>query len=236
MGGMPGGMGGPPMGGMPGGMGGPPMGGMPGGMGGPMMGGPVVASGGGMSKMKLIGGIIGGVVIAILVIIGAVYASGKSSLRVVNAAGASPVSIFIDGKLVDDSSGKDVPYSPTEDSSKVRSVTIPAGKHKLEAKDATGKVLDTQSMEFDGFFGTYLYAPAHSPKVCFVYQTDAYGSARVANPFTPLDNTKHIWKITKSVDRYFQDTPDSVKLDKKKSGTTKTALRQITCGDPNFQN
>ena len=172
--------------------------------------------------------------ILILVIIGAVYASGKSSLRVVNAAGSGPVSIFVDGSLME----KDVPYSPTEDSSKTRSVTIPAGKHKVEAKDSAGKVLDTQNMEFDGFFATYLYAPAHSPKVCFVYQTDAYGTARVANPFTPLDNTKHIWKVTKSVDRWFQDTPDSVKLDKKKgsSGTTKTALRQITCGDPNFQN
>ena len=43
--------------------------------------------------------------------------------------------------------------------------------------------------------------------------------------------------MPKSVDYWFQDTPDSVQLDKKKqSGTTKTALRQITCGDPNFQN
>jgi hypothetical protein len=43
--------------------------------------------------------------------------------------------------------------------------------------------------------------------------------------------------MPKSVDYWFQDTPDSVNLDKKKSsGTTKTALRQITCGDPNFQN
>jgi hypothetical protein len=207
-------------------------------MGGPMMGGPVVASGGGSSKMKIIGGAILAVVLIIGGIIFAVYASGKSSLRVVNAAaGGTPINLFIGGKPVDDSAGKNIPYSPTENPGNTRSVTIPAGKHKLEAKDAAGNVIDTQNMEFAGFFGTYLYAPAHSPKVCFVYQTDAYGTARVATPFEPLDNTKHIWKVTKTVDSWFRDTPDSVKLDKKKSsGTTKTALRQITCGDPNFQN
>lgn len=230
MGGPP--MGGPPMGGMPPGMGGPPMGGMPG----PMMGGPVMASGGGSSKMKIIGGLIGGVVVAILVIVGLVYMSGKASLHIVNNSGAGAITIYVDGEAVE----KDVPYTAGEDSSKSRSATIPAGKHKVEAKDASGKVLDTQTMEFDGFFATYLFAPAHSPKTCFVLQTDGYGTSRVANPFTQLDPTRSLWKVTKSVDTWWKDNPDSVNLKSnsktKKSGTTKTAMRQITCGDPMFQN
>jgi hypothetical protein len=221
------------MGGMPPGMGGPPMGGMPGG---PMMGGPVQVAGGGSSKMKIIGGIIGGVVLAIIAIIGVVYASGKSSLRIVNNAGGGAITIFVDGQPVE----KDVPFSAGEDGSKTRSATIPAGKHKLEAKDASGKVLDTQNMDFAGFFATYLYAPAHSPKTCFVLQTDAYGTSRVANPFTQLDPTRAIWKVEKSVDTWWADNPDSVSLKSsgknKKTGATKTAMRQITCGDPMFQN
>ena len=230
MGGMPpGGMGGPPMGGMPGGMGGPPMGGMPGG---PMMGGPVAVSGGGSSKTKIIGGVIGGVVLAILVIVGLVYASGKSSLHIINNAGGGAITIYVDGEAVE----KDVPFTAGEDSTKARSATIPAGKHKVEAKDASGKVLDTQTMDFDGFFATYLFAPAHSPKTCFVLQTDAYGASRVANPFTQLDPTRSLWKVPKSVDTWWRDNPDSVNLKKKQSGTTKTAMRQITCGDPMFQN
>ena len=172
------------------------------------------------------------VVLAILVVVGLVYASGKSCLHIVNNSGAGAVTIFVDGEAVE----KDVPYTAGEDSSKTRSATIPAGKHKVEAKDASGKVLDTQTMDFDGFFATYLFAPAHSPKTCFVLQTDAYGASRVANPFTQLDPTRSLWKVTKSVDTWWRDNPDSVNLKKKQSGATKTAMRQITCGDPMFQN
>ena len=236
-------MGGPPMGGMPPGMGGPPMGGMPPGMppggmppggmpGRPMMGGPVMMGGGGTSKAKMI---LGGI-IAVLVVIGgiafAVYSSGHTSLHFVNAAGPGAMTISVDGVDV----SKNLQYSPTENRSAVDTETITSGKHKIEAKDASGKVVDTQTIEFDGWLADYVYAPAHSPKVCFTLQTDAYGSARVANPFTPLDPTKTLWKMPKSVDYWFQDTPGSVNLDKKQSGTTKTALRQHTCGDPNFQN
>lgn len=198
-----------------------------------MMGGPVMASGGGSSKTKIIGGLIGGAVLVVLLIIGAVWASGKSTLHIVNTAGASPITITVDGEVV----SKDVPFAAAEDRSKARNETIPAGKHKVEAKDATGKVLDTQTVDFDGFFASYLYAPAHSPKTCFVLQTDAYGTARVASPFTQLDPTKSLWKPSKSVDTWWGDNPDSVSLDRKKkqSGATKTAMRQITCGDPNFQ-
>ena len=128
-------------------------------------------------------------------------------------------------------------YSPTENRSNVQTSTIGSGKHKIEAKDASGKVVDTQTIDFNGWLANYVYAPAHSPKTCFVLQTDAYGTARVANPFQQLDPTKSLWLVSGSVDYWFQDTPSSVNLDKKKgSGTTKTAFRQITCGDPNFQN
>jgi hypothetical protein len=209
------------------------MGGMPPGMGGPMMGGPVMVSSGGTSKGKMIGGAI----VAVLLLIGgiafAIYASGHTSMHLVNAAGSGGLTVTVDGEVI----AKGLAYSPTEDHSKVESTTISSGKHKIETKDASGKVIDSQTVEFDGWLASYLYAPAHNPKTCFVLQTDAYGTARVANPFQTLDPTRVLWKMPKSVDYWFQDTPDSVQLDKKKqSGTTKTALRQITCGDPNFQN
>src|SRR4029079_12810587 len=107
-GGMPPGMGGPPMGGMPPGMGGPPMGGMPPGMGGPMMGGPVMVSGGGgTSKAKLILCGIIGVVVVIGVIVGLIWASGKTTLHVVNNAGSSPLTISVDGAVV----SKDIAFA-----------------------------------------------------------------------------------------------------------------------------
>ncbi len=199
----------------------------------PMMGGPVMASGGGTSKAKMIGGGIVAVLLVIGGIIFAVYASGHTSMHIVNTAAPGAITITLDGSPI----ATNLAYAPTENSSAVDSTTVSSGKHKIEAKDSSGKVIDSQTVELEGWLANYLYAPAHNPKTCFVLQTDAYGSARVANPFQQLDPTKHLWKMPKSIDYWFRDTPDSVQLDKKKqSGTTKTALRQITCGDPNFQN
>jgi len=41
-------------------------------------------------------------------------------------------------------------FGPTESSSAADSTTISSGKHKIEAKDASGKVIDSQTVEFDG--------------------------------------------------------------------------------------
>jgi len=221
-------------------MGGPPMGGMPPGMGGPMMGGPVMASSGGTSKVKIIAGAIGAVVIIIGLIIGGIWASGKSTLRIVNVASSSPITVTVDGEVV----AKNVQFSPTEDASKVQNITVGSGKHKIEAKDATGKVLDPISVELKGFFGSHLYAPGRNATVCFFVQTDEFKTNpnmadKVKDRFKPLDPTKNFWLIEDSIEYWFRDTPDEVTIKTKKGeknkSVVKKALRQGLCNDPNFQ-
>ena len=46
-----------------------------------------------------------------------------------------------------------------------------------------------------------------------------------------LDRGKNFWAMPSSIDRWFQDTPDQVKLGKGQSSTTKRAVRQLRCSD-----
>jgi hypothetical protein len=181
--------------------------------------------------LKILGG-VGVVIVLILVGIGAYWAYSHPTVKIVNASLTPSINVFLDGEQV----ATGVKSSTTEDafSRSAESKSVGSGDHTLVAKDASGKVIDTQKVKIAGG-GAYLYAPAHLPKVCFTVQTDAYGNARVSNPMQLLDPTKAFWRLDKSPDYWFQDTPNTVKVDKKKgSGTTKVALREHVCGDPTF--
>ncbi|MFO0759265.1 MAG: hypothetical protein U0359_22425 [Byssovorax sp.] len=261
MGGMPGqpGMGGPPMGGMPGqpGMGGPPMGGMPGqpgmGMGGPPMGGmgqppmgmggmpgqppmgmqaftgrsPGLGAMGGFSKMRMILTAVGVGVLAIGGAIVGIYSYTHPSLHMINNTGKDGVSIYIDGNAV----ATNLKNAPTESWLASSSSSISSGKHKIEAKDASGKVIETiADMEFKSGSNGYLYSPMHDKNVCFVVQVDVYGkTAGAGAKDILLDKNRNFWEMPASIDRWFQDTPDSVKLGKGQTSATKRAVRQVPC-------
>jgi hypothetical protein len=243
MGGQPGGYGqppGPPMGGQPGGYGQPPMGGMPGqppmGMPGQPMGGmPIrafggnVSSGGGsINKLKIIGGAVLAGLIAIGVIIGVVYSMTHATVHMINTTGRDGVSVFVDGVAI----ATNLKNAPTESWLASESKSVSSGSHKVEAKDSTGKVLESLTVDFEGGSNGYLYAPMHNKDVCFVIQTDVYGRVIGNGPKDiVLDRSKNLWAMPSSIDRWFQDTPDQVKLGKGQSSTTKRAVRQYLCRD-----
>lgn len=179
---------------------------------------------------KIVSGVVVGV-LGIAIAIGGCWAYGHPSIHVINTTAASGLTIFVDGESVTGKLASSTHETPGAD----ESASVSSGEHTLVAKDSSGKVIDTQKVTIESGFGkAYLYAPAHPSSVCFVLQTDAYGTAKVANPYQHLDRTKSFWSLPKSPDYWFKDTPNSVKV-KNSSGTTKSSLRQITCGDRNFE-
>jgi hypothetical protein len=215
-------------------------------MGGPMggpMGSPIgsqkPAKGG---ALKLIAGGVLFVAVVGAISVGAYYMYSHPSVYVVNVTGNDGVSVFIDGEPL----ASNVKNAATENRSLVAVESVKAGKHKVEAKDSTGKVLETMDVDFQAGFGsTYVYAPSRNPQICFFVQTDEYKTNqnapdKVQDRFKPLDPTKSIWLMPSSIDYWFQDSPESVsiKTDKKgkaPSSVVKRALRQARCNDPEFQ-
>ena len=207
----------------------------------PPMPPPAPATSGGLNKLKVIGI---GVIVALGTIIGGVvfyYLHTHPHLYIVNATGKDGVSVFINGEPI----AQNLKNAATESESLVSQQTLKAGTHKVESKDATGKVLESFNFEFETGFGTnYVYAPARDAKICFIIQTDEYKTDAAApdtvkDHFKPLDPTKTIWKVPESIDFWFQDSPDSVTIKTKKgqssSNVVKRSLRQAPCNDPNFQ-
>jgi hypothetical protein len=200
-----------------------------------------VKAGRGMSKALMILIAVGGVVIAGAVGFLLFYLHGHPSLYIVNTSGADGVSVLVDGAPL----APNLKNAATESYSLVAKESVSSGKHKVEAKDASGKVLETFEFNFESGFGsTYLYAPARGKNVCFMVQTDEYKTSSVApdlvkDRFKPLDPTRTIWRITDKIDYWFQDSPESVTIKTKKGSSPKNvikrALRQAACNDPNFQ-
>lgn len=229
---------GAPMGGP---MGGPPMG-TP--MGAPM-GSPIgsgVSPAGKTGKLQLI---LGGVLIAVVAVgigLGANYFYTHPSVYVVNVTGVDGLSVTYDGQPL----ATNLKNAATEDRSLVKLESVKSGVHKLEAKDSSGKVLESFNFSFDSGFGkTYVYAPSRNPKICFFIQTDEFktnqaAADHVTDRFKPLDPNKTIWELPESIDYWFQDSPTSIEIktkkgQKPKESVIKRALRQAGCSDPDFQ-
>jgi hypothetical protein len=192
--------------------------------------------------LKLIGGAV--LVVGVLGAIGAGvhYMYSHPSVYVVNVSGSDGVSVFIDGEPL----ASNLKNAASENRSAVAMESVKAGSHKLEAKDSSGKVLETMTVDFKTGFGTtYVYAPARNKQICFFVQTDEYKTNqsapdKVKDRFKPLDPTSSFWLVPDSIDYWFQDSPESVniKTDKKgkaPSSVVKRAIRQGRCNDPEFQ-
>ncbi|EYF01630.1 Hypothetical protein CAP_7949 [Chondromyces apiculatus DSM 436] len=232
--------GGPPPGGFgaqPGAFGGPP----PGGFGGPAqvpVGTPVGS--GKSSPLKVIGIAVGAVLAVVL--LGVVYFfASRPTLRIVNTTGTDGITVSVDGEPLAPS----LKNAAKENESLVKVLTLSSGAHKIEAKDATGKVLETFNLDFESGLGSnYLYAPARPKGVCFFVQTDEYktnatAADTVTDRFKALEQDRTIWKMPASIDYWFQDSPESVTIKTKKSSSgnvIKRSLRQAACDDPEFSN
>ncbi|MDC0745201.1 hypothetical protein [Polyangium mundeleinium] len=246
-------MGGDPQqgyGGQPG-MGYGPQPGMPMGapMGAPPMGIPMGAP---MPQQRTVGGsfnilkIVGIGVVVVLGLVGGVgfawYGYTHPSVRIVNVTGKDGVTVTLDGEAL----AKDLKNAAKENAAVVVTKNVASGAHKLEAKDASGKVLESFTFEFKSGTNGYVYAPgrAADSKTCFIVQTDEYKTINVgfgnSDRFKTLDPTKNIWELPTTIEFWFQDTPDSVEIKTKKGQSsnktvTKRALRQAACDDPDFQ-
>jgi hypothetical protein len=205
------------------GMPGQPMGGMP-----IRAFGGNVSSGGGFNKLKIIGGAVLGVLVVLVIAVVGIYSYTHPTMHMINTTGRDGVSVFVDGVAV----ATNLKNAASESWLASTSSGISSGSHKVEAKDSTGKVLESFTVEFKSGSNGYLYAPVHSKDACFVIQTDVYGRVIGNGPKDVLlDRGKNFWEMTTSIDRWFQDTPDQVKLGKGQSSTTKRAVRQLRCSD-----
>lgn len=181
---------------------------------------------GGFSKLRMIVTIVAVVVIAIGGSIAGIYFYTHPQLYMVNTTGADGVSVFIDGEAV----ATKLRNATAEAPGLTESTHIASGTHKVEAKDASGRVLESFSVDFASGSNGYLYAPMHNKDICFFIQADRYGSALGSGAKDQLlDRSRNFWPMPSSIDFWFRDNPDSVKLGKGQRSTVKRALRQIRC-------
>jgi len=213
------------------------------------MGAPMGAPMGVGTEAKSKGGAIKLIAVAVLgvAVVGALgagvnYMYTHPSLYVVNVSGSDGVSVFVDGEPL----ASNLKNAAAENRSLVSMESVKSGSHKLEAKDASGKVIETMTVELKSGFGTtYVYAPARNKQICFFVQTDEYTTSqnapdKVKDRFKPLDPTSSFWQVPDSIDYWFQDSPESVNIKTNKNGkapssVVKRALRQARCNDPEFQ-
>jgi hypothetical protein len=147
------------------------------------------------------------------------------------------LTVTVDGEKV----AENLKFAAGENKAAVSSKGLSSGAHKFEAKDASGKVIETLTWEVKSGSNGMIFAPGRNPKICFFVQTDEYKTNAAApdtvkDRYKPLDPTKNIWDIPESIDYWFQDSPNDIKVDSKKTGNViKRAIRQGACDDPNFQ-
>ena len=163
-----------------------------------------------------------GVVLVIGSVIGlGIYVAGFwPTVRVVNVSGG-PITVSVDGskKLEVDAIKGEVPDA-------VRKFRVGTGKHVLEAVGADGKVIDHETVDIT-HGGSYLFAPKHGD-TCFEVVTSVYGENATPVEPTVLNPRETFWKIDHSVDRWLQDSPDSMEVDVGSTGYD-TAVRELDC-------
>jgi hypothetical protein len=178
------------------------------------------------SKFRLFATLGGALLLLIVIGGGALYAYTHPVLYVVNTIGRDGLTVLLDDEVIT----KSMRNAIVESSVLTDSKRISSGAHKVTAKDATGKVIQSFSIDFVSGSSGYLYAPLHSKDICFVVQVLAYGTGPAARPQDQrLDPGRDFWPMPADIDYWFQDTPGSVKLGKGQRSALKRALRQVRC-------
>jgi hypothetical protein len=176
--------------------------------------------------------VYGGMALAALGV-GAYYLYGYlyADFAVVNASSQSGLTVYVDGAEFQSK----IPGSVQEDRNASRVGHLRAGTHKVETKDASGKVVDSQTIEVKGGVSGYLYAPAHDKSVCFGVAKNGYGSWGSMSEFHRLDATKSFWPIEDEIHDWFSDTPQTVVTNNSASVSFLYAVRQFNCADKHFK-
>ena len=191
-------------------------------------------------KIKIIGGVVLAVVGALAIGGFAWWAHTHPSMYIVNVTGRDGVTVTIDGEKV----AENMKNAATESIANVNIKSIGSGAHKFEAKDSTGKVIESVTAEIKSGSHGYVFAPGRNPKMCFFVQTDEYKTNPAApdtvkDHFRPLDPSKNLWDVPEAIDYWFQDSPTNITV-KQNQGSggknvIKRAVRQAACDDPNFR-
>lgn len=132
-----------------------------------------------------------------------IHMDDHADIHVVNTTGKDGVSVFVDGKLF----GQNLKNAANEDFGLAAKKSISPGQHKIEAKDADGKVVESISWRFSES-QTYLYAPARAPNVCFFAMPDS-------RRLEPYSSTMNIYLVPGDVEN--------------------SVLHPAACNDPKLQ-
>lgn len=185
-----------------------------------------VSRSGGFKKLRLIVSIVAVALIAIGGSVAGCYFYTHPQLHMINTTGRDGVSIFIDGESV----AAGLRNAMVESQALTSSAYVASGTHKVEAKDASGKVIESFSVEFASGSNGYLFAPMHNRDICFFIQADQYGAGIGGTAKDQLlDQNRNFWLMPSSIDFWFQDNPNSVKLGKGQKSAVKRALRHVRC-------
>jgi hypothetical protein len=149
------------------------------------------------------------------------WTQSRTELWVVNTSGET-LGIYLDGKSVGE-----LPSSLTETDASRLQLSIFRRKHKVEARDAAGTVVD--SSEFDAARGAFLFSPKHDPSVCFTLVTDTYGTYEGPAGAEVLPAEQSFWHIDRVVTNWFTHNPAKVTVRKGTKGTFERALRLYPC-------
>lgn len=145
-------------------------------------------------------------------------------VRVVDLTG-SRIEVRLDGHTV-------ASVQPTSAESPAAGVELhlPAGKHRLVARDDQGHVVASAEV-FIQSGAEHFYAPG-ARGYCFWLETTGYGRAGAAGPvIRPLEGAARFWALPLDVDTWFAPNPRPALHDVRSSGGELTALRQARCSE-----
>lgn len=130
----------------------------------------------------------------------------------IDNAGPDELAIFVDGEKV-----------ATVKPDRHTKINVHKGERKLGYAKKGGKKPDKTIKADIGITGDYLYNPGKT--ACYWLRVDVYGSANTSGKQAGPLELAELYRFDK-VDNWWTDNPTSVMVDKKKSGTTKTALQR----------
>jgi hypothetical protein len=172
-----------------------------------------------LGSLVTIGASVVGLLVVLAVVWGLVHrgnaANAGPALGVVNASGESLLSIWVDGQRA----LANVPRVSEESPRDARMVALPPGPHQVEARSASGAVVESANFVADEIT-SFVFAPRHGANLCFAL-VSSRGPMGVGEIWQPL--TQDLWSIKGHVTHWFEPLPSSG------SRATDLAVRMYPC-------
>jgi len=75
----------------------------------------------------------------------------------------------------------------------------------------------------------FLLSPRHDLRLCFALVTSSYGTRDLPRQVEVLPSGQSLWPIEKYIDRWFEESPEEVMVQKGTSGTYDRSVRMMDC-------